>query len=411
MGQLELSFVQFKKNAYIIIEGKPNADRFFIIREGKVKITRQLEAAADSDANSLTTGDFFGVVSTMSGHSHIETAQAVTDVLLISLHREQYGQFVQKNPAIALKMIRYLSRRIRILDEALTRLVFKNIAETGPNHLLKVGEYYHNLKQYDHAYYAFNRYLQCCPSGEHCAFVREQISKIAPFTQMVRQDYGPEEFERQFPKDSIIFAEGEPGEELYIIKSGSVKISKIVDNNEFLLAVLKAGDIFGEMALLESKSRAASAVAYEDCSLMVVNRRNFEQMVNTDPHLIPRLTSLFSDRTWFIYKQLANTLLKDPLGRMYDLLLIYLEKRKADLQGNQPHAFDFGPKELVNMAALSPKEGAPVLQNFLSNRKIQILHDKIFVTDISEIKRQAEYFRIKEKLDRSRQSRQMGNRA
>jgi len=116
----------------------------------------------------------------------------------------------------------------------------------------------------------------------------------------------------------MIFSENEPGTELYIIQRGVVKISKIVEDNEVLLALLKPGDIFGEMALLENKPRSASAIASEDVSVMVVTKSNFERMVQTQPQLITKLTTKLAERLWLIYKQLANTLIQDPLGRLYD---------------------------------------------------------------------------------------------
>lgn len=76
---LQLSFVNFKRDSYIIVEGKQNADRFFIIRSGKVRLFKEVEVVEEEGGNILGPGDFFGVVSTMSSHSQIETAQALTD--------------------------------------------------------------------------------------------------------------------------------------------------------------------------------------------------------------------------------------------------------------------------------------------------------------------------------------------
>jgi CRP-like cAMP-binding protein len=95
---LQLAMVSFKQGAYIIVEGKQNANQFFIIRSGKVRISKEVEVVAEEGGNIFGPGDFFGVVSTMSGHSHIETAQAITDVNLISVspgqlrpaYREEY---------------------------------------------------------------------------------------------------------------------------------------------------------------------------------------------------------------------------------------------------------------------------------------------------------------------------------
>jgi CRP-like cAMP-binding protein len=390
--QLQLTFVNFNKNSYIIVEGKQNADRFFIIRQGKVGISKQVEVVAEEGGSILGPGDFFGVVSTMSAHSHIETARALTDVTLISVQRDQYGDLIRNNTSVAMKIIQQFSRRMRFLDEALTRLTLKNNAENGTSHLFNVAEYYAKQSQYNQAYYAYHQYVKYCPQGEHITLARERMAKIAMYAKSIKLDYKPDEFSRQYAKSCMVFSEGEPGDELYIIQKGAVKIVKIVDNNEVLLAVLKAGDIFGEMALLESKPRAACAVAYEDCVVLAVNRANFQRMVGTQPQIIARLTTLLAERLWFIYKQLANTLLIDPLGRMYDALLIQLEKKRVLLTGGQSHVFDFGPKELANMVGLPAGDGALVLRKMMVNKKIQVVQDKIFVDDVCEIVRQAEFY-------------------
>jgi CRP-like cAMP-binding protein len=302
-----------------------------------------------------------------------------------------------------MKIILQFSRRMRYLDEALTRLTLKNTAEADPSHLFKVAEYYARQSQYNQAYYAYHQYIKYCPRGENVNTARERMMKIAPYATAVKLDYKPDEFNRVYPKDSMLFSEGEPGDELYIIQKGTVKIAKIVGNNEVLLAVLKSGDIFGEMALLEAKPRAASAVAYADCQVLAVNRANFERMIGSQPQIIARLTTLLAERIWFIYKQLANTLITDPLGRMYDALLIQLEKNRVFTNSSQSYTFDFGPKELLNMVGLSQSDGTLVLRKLLENRKIQILKDKIFVADSSEIGKQTEYYRKMQKIEKARQ--------
>ena len=139
---LQLSLVNFKKGSYIIVEGKQNADYFYIIRSGKVRISKEFEVVDDDSGRVLGPGDFFGVISTMSSHSHIETAMALTDVSLISVHRDQYGLLIEKNTPVAMKIIMSFSQKMRSLDETLTRLTFKNTARVDPVHLFKVAEYY-----------------------------------------------------------------------------------------------------------------------------------------------------------------------------------------------------------------------------------------------------------------------------
>jgi len=404
---LQLSFVNFAKDTYIIVEGKRNADRFFIIRSGKVRLSKEAQIVAEEQGDILGPGDFFGVVSTMSGHSHIETACAITDVTLISVHRDQFSQLIQGNAPVAMKIIMQFSKRMRYLDEALTRLTLKNeVANEDPSHIFNVAEYYARHNQINQAFYAYQKYIKYCPKGYDVQTAIERLKKIAPYIKNPQKDFSQGESVRLYAKNSIIFCEGEPGNELFIIQKGSVKIIKITENKEILLAVLKSGDIFGEMALLESKPRAAGAVAYEDCQLMAVNKRNFQQMIATQPQLIARLTTLLAERIWLIYKQLANTKITDPLGRMYDMLQIQLDKKRVDISQFTNYSFDFGIAELINMVGFSQKEGVDAGKKLLNNSAFQIMNDKIFVKDINEISIQSAYFKKMQQLEKSR----MGNK-
>lgn len=406
---LQLSLVNFKKNAYIIVEGKQNADYFYIIREGKVRVSKEVEVVEEEGGNVLSPGDFFGVVSTMSSHSHIETAQAITDVSLIAVHREQYGLLIERNAPVAMKIIQQFSRKMRYLDEALTRIALKSTAGTEDvSHLFNVAEYYAKQSKYNQAYYAYYQYILNCPTGPNIATAKERMAKIKPYAKAVYLEPNDEAFTRSYPKETMVFSESQPGKELYIIQKGSIKITKIVNNNEVLLAVLKAGDIFGEMSLLEDKPRSASAIAHEEAVLMAVNKANFKRMVSTQPQIITRLTQLLSERIWAIYKQLANTQLSDPLGRLYDALLIQLEKQRVTITSDS-FTFDFGPNELINMVGMPKDEGALVSRKMFENSKIRIIDNRIHVTDKEEIDKQVKYFRKMEKIERARRAGSMKN--
>ena len=401
--QLHLGFVRYQKDSYIVMEGRQNADRFFIIQQGKVKIFKEVLAITDED-NILGPGDFFAVISTMSAHSHIETAQALTDVILIPVLKEQYGTLIQKNPQVAMKIIMLFSKRLRHLNETLAGVTLHKSAEFGPAHLFVVAEYYFRQKQHGKALYAYNYYLKYCPDGGNVGVAKERIAKLNTLVMDKKiKEFGPNDISRTYKADSVFFLEGEPGDELFIIQSGSVKITKIVSDNEVLLAVLKAGDIFGEMALLEGKPRAATAIAYDDCEVMVINRTNFEQMIKTQPQLIAKVTTVFAERIWLMYKQLYNTMLSNPLGRMYYALLIQLEKDRIPLDRFGSYTFSFGQWELANMVGLPEREANLILGKMLENKKIQIINNKIHTTSIEEIVRQVEYYQKMDKLKKARE--------
>lgn len=83
-----------------------------------------------------------------------------------------------------------------------------------------------------------------------------------------------------------IFQEGEPGDALYIIDTGSVRISKNIPGvGEEALAVLEAGSVFGEMALIDDAPRSADAIAHTDVALLVMYRNEFESMLFVDKEL------------------------------------------------------------------------------------------------------------------------------
>ena len=399
---LQLTIVNFTKDAYIIVEGKKNADHFFIIRSGNVRISKEVEVVKEEGGDTLAPGDFIGVVSTMSAHSHIETAQAITDVSLISVHRDDYGELIVKNNPVAMKIIQGFSRRMRYLDEALARITLKQDVEPSAEHLFFVGEFYVKQSQYHQAHYAYHQYLKYVPNGANAAKARERLAKVKPYSKAVFLDGDETEFNRIYPKGTMIFSEVMPGSELYIIQKGSVKITKIVNENEVLLAVLKAGDIFGEMSLIENKPRSASAVAFEDSQLLAVNRENFSRMVQTQPQIIARLTQLLAERIWFIYKQLANTVLTSSIGRLYDAMMIQLEKERIPIKSGQAHTFDFGSKELINMVGMPLEEGMQALREILRGSRIKAVDQRLHVGDVEEVDKQAKYYRKMQKIEQSR---------
>jgi CRP-like cAMP-binding protein len=404
----QLVFVNFKKDAYIILEGKQTGSRFFIIREGKVRVSKEAEVIKEAEGDILGPGDFFGVVSVMSDYGQIETVQAVTDVALISVHKSQFVGLIQHNTPIAMKIILQFSRRMRYLDHALAKMTLKGEStEEDASLLWTIGQFYDKQMRRPQAFYVYHQYVKYCPAGENRVMVQERLRKLAPYAAKVRFDYNATELNRNYKKDDILFAEGESGDELFIIRAGSVKITKYMNSNEVLLAVLKSGDIFGEMALLESKPRSASAIAFEDCQVMVVTRANFQGMTASQPQIVGRLTQLLAERIWFIYKQLANVLLENPVERVYDALLMQLEKNRIPIEKKSSCTFNFGPREFATMVGISQVDIGIVLQKLMHENtahsvQIDATTEKIKVTDALDILNQCTFYRNSRKREATR---------
>ena len=81
---------------------------------------------------------------------------------------------------------------------------------------------------------------------------------------------------RKYPKGSMIILEEEFGDKLFIVKTGTVKITRVNDEGkEVILALLGISELFGEMAILDGESRSANVLAQEACSLLVISSEDF----------------------------------------------------------------------------------------------------------------------------------------
>lgn len=389
---LQLSFVNFGKDSYIFVEGKPCTEKFYIIKSGKVRCVRERQVVPPV---YLGPGDFIGVIPCMTGHNQYETVVAETDVVAIAVKRDQYSDLIQQNTPVAMKIIRAFANKMRTMNEQLTHFSLGIHTNSTPEQIFSVANYYDNKGDVEPAIFAYYQYLKACPQGIYCENAKKRFIQLKAYSKNTKFEPS-NDIIRTYPKNSMIICECQNGEDMFIIQEGQVKITKVVDNNEVILAVLKKGDFFGEMALLEDKPRSASAIAFEDCSLMVVNRRNFDQMVSSQSKLVARLTITLADRLWAMVRQLDNTAIQNPVNKMIDMLSLQLEKEKFSIQNNVKISkrFDFTPQDLANMCGISKNEQPNAIMQFLKNSLIKLDdRGKIFITDSVEVLKSAEFFR------------------
>ena len=388
---LQLSFVNFRKDSFLLVEGKANSDRFYIIQSGKVRCVKS-HSVAGEEQTILGPGDFIGVIPCMSGHAQIESVVAVTDVVAISVRKDQYPELIEKNTPVAMKIIRTFSNKMRLVNENLTRLTLKNTSEDSPEQLFKIASYYEQNGMTDLAIFGYYQYMKACPTGPNVAKAKTRFIALKPRSHAVYFEPDAQPV-RSYPKNTMIFSECQSGQEMFIIQEGQVKISKVVDGNEVIFAILKKGEFFGEMALLENKPRSASAIAFEDCRLMTVNTQNFNQMVATQPQLIARLTTTLAERLWSMSRQLENTCIKEPVYRMFDMLALQLEKARVPIEQTKSYHFDLTPYDLVHMCGIPQEQQAACLNRFINDSRVRIEQGKIFVPDCPELAKSAAFYR------------------
>ena len=387
---LQLQVNKFQKGSYIIIEGKEDSDSFYILQQGNVSCQK----GAAQNETTLGPGDFLGVVSCFASRPQIETIIAETDVTAISVKRAQYSDLIVNNTPVALKIIKTFANRTRQMNEQLTKLTLNRIEADSSDQIFNVAQYYEKTYKYDAAVFAYYQYLKTHPEGKRLEIAQNKFRELKPKTHAVYFE-PTSDMTRSYPADTMIFSESSSGAEMFIIQSGQVAITKVVNGNEVVLAVLNKGDMFGEMALLENKPRSASAIAKTDCTLMVVNRHNFNTMVSTQPQLISRLTTTLAERLWSMYRQLDNAKIQDPLSKMIDILSLQLEKQRYDFNtiGSKQKQTDFTVKELATMCGLDEQATAIGISGFLNDSRFKIIDGKIFIKDASEIYKASFYAR------------------
>ena len=117
---------------------------------------------------------------------------------------------------------------------------------------------------------------------------------------------------RVYKDGEYIVREGEPGDEMFLILSGMVKIVKEKEGKETVLAYLKPGEIFGEMALVqENATRSASAIAHGETKLLVMDREEFLRQIRRDPELAFQILKSLCERLRRVDELLQDFSVKD----------------------------------------------------------------------------------------------------
>jgi CRP/FNR family cyclic AMP-dependent transcriptional regulator len=159
--------------------------------------------------------------------------------------------------------------------------------------------------------------------------------KIVPFFTHLNQseanDLANRLVERRFNSGQIIFHMGDPAGLLYIITSGKIKISYASsDGQEAVLAILGAGDFFGELALLDDSPRSASAESLESTQTLTLHRDEFLGFIDRNPAFARQVLNVLARRIRHLNNQISDIFFLDLPARLARTLL-----HLADQHGKQ----------------------------------------------------------------------------
>ena len=198
-----------------------------------------------------------------------------------------------------------------------------------------------------------------------------------------------ERFAKTYRAGQIILCEYEPGDSFYLIQSGRVKIVKIFGNIEKTIDILKPGEFFGEMALLENAPRSASIIALDDCKLLEFNRDNFQVLMTGNPQMALKLLALFAHRIYDQKRRFSILTLSDEHARVADVFLMLSESMPLDDEDSDTgkRVFNHSVADIAHWAGMSPDRCRDILNHFIEQRRVSVFQDRIEVTNIHDLAR------------------------
>jgi CRP/FNR family cyclic AMP-dependent transcriptional regulator len=155
--------------------------------------------------------------------------------------------------------------------------------------------------------------------------IRELLASVELFGEMNEEEIddltGLAQI-KKLEKDNTVFHAGDPADAVFVVASGRVKVViTSSDGKEFILTVLGAGQVFGEMALLESAPRSASVVTLSAVEVLVINRADFQRLLESSPRISLRLMAILSRRLRRANSKMESLAYMDVAGRLARYLL------------------------------------------------------------------------------------------
>jgi CRP/FNR family transcriptional regulator, cyclic AMP receptor protein len=178
-------------------------------------------------------------------------------------------------------------------------------------------------------------------------------------------------------RGATIFSKGDPGTSLIAVVSGTVKISiSSAEGRSAILNLIGAGEIFGEVALLDGLVRTADATANTNCEIFVIDRRDFIPFVRSQPALAMKLIELLCTRLRWTSDQVEEVILQNLPGRLASALLRLTEKHKLAPGGR---AIAITQQEISEMVGMTRESINKQLRVWAARNWVRLEHGAIVV--------------------------------
>jgi CRP/FNR family cyclic AMP-dependent transcriptional regulator len=203
---------------------------------------------------------------------------------------------------------------------------------------------------------------------------------------------------RTFHAGEVLFREGEPGTEAYLLDEGRVRLTKRVRGVERSLQVLKAGDLLGESALILGAPRASTAIALSAGSALVLDQTTLQDLLEHNPSVAARLVQQLVQRLRDAEDQIEIMMLADTQSKVVSALL-KLAQQAHDATTTGPGAtFVISPMELSTRIGVDVDAVKRAVQQLREGQYLKVSDERLEVPDLESMRRLSGLLGVKDEI-------------
>lgn len=207
-----------------------------------------------------------------------------------------------------------------------------------------------------------------------------------------------EGMEKKLNPGEVLFNEDDKGDVMYLIREGKIKITKGKGEDEKVLAVLKEGDFFGEMAIIDDSPRSASAIAATSVSLLVIDKETFTSKIKENP-LIEYILETLSRRLRTTDEQIRLLTIKSEERRVVAYIITKAKEtgKKTDI------GIEITPFSYENVSYITGIDQSKI-NNYIRNLEkanlVSVKDNTMILKGIEDLDDYLRYIALKEKFEK-----------
>lgn len=192
---------------------------------------------------------------------------------------------------------------------------------------------------------------------------------------------------RNYRKNMLIFMEGEPGEAMYFVLSGKVKIFLMTeDGREHIIHLLQNGDVFAEVVLIDRGPYPASAEVLEEGQIGMLANDDVENLIRNKPEIALKMLRIMCKRLRHAQIQVRDLALKDTYGRVASMLLMLAKDHGQETPAGVIIDLSLSRQELANLIGTTRETVTRVLGDFKKYKCIELEKQAITIIDQEKLK-------------------------